>query len=127
MFDETVEDVSGEAPPLEVGPNETAVALSAIGSTRHVSREEPMPIDASLIVDFSGSMLWCVETPGTNCVANNGAGSRAAAMVDATNEAMRIILGADERNRVAVTDFASSTGTLVSLGRPAPIAQTPGR
>ncbi|QDB79283.1 LPXTG cell wall anchor domain-containing protein [Georgenia wutianyii] len=123
VFDTTVEDPGREVPPLEVGTNETAVALSAIGSTRHVSREEPIPIDASLVVDLSGSMRSCIDNPSTNCITNSGAGSRAEALVEATNSALRIILGADPDNRVALTSFGNSTGTLIGLGRPEPIGQ----
>ena len=123
VFDTDVEDPERQLPPLEVGPNETAVALSAIGSTRNVSREEPIPIDASLVVDLSGSMRSCIANPSTNCITSNGAGSRAEALVESTNSALRIILGADPDNRVALTSFASSTGTLIELGRPEPIGQ----
>ncbi|QAY64085.1 DUF11 domain-containing protein [Xylanimonas allomyrinae] len=114
--------------PLTLGPDELAVALSALGSTRHVTGEEQVPIDVAIVLDNSYSMVQCVSSDASGdgyCDdASNYTRSRAYAMAQAVNEALRIIAGDSPANRVAVAQFGTGAGVLQALGAPRKIPGT---
>ncbi|ACZ29188.1 conserved repeat domain protein [Xylanimonas cellulosilytica DSM 15894] len=116
-----MQDEENPIPDLQVGEDELAVALSAVGSTRHVSREVPTPVDVSLIIDNSTSMRQCVGNTnmctGASADDNPYTKSRAAAMVEALNVAIGII-AENPANRIAVTQFSENSGEFVDLGTP---------
>ncbi|QAY64086.1 hypothetical protein ET495_13610 [Xylanimonas allomyrinae] len=110
-------------PDLEVGTDELIVALSALGSTRHVTSVVPVPIDVVLVLDNSYSMTQCVES-SDSCTGQGWERSRAFAMVDAVNSAISIIATDNPRNRVAVVMFGTRSEVLEELGTPTKIADS---
>ncbi|ACZ29187.1 LPXTG-motif cell wall anchor domain protein [Xylanimonas cellulosilytica DSM 15894] len=105
---------------LKVGPDELAVALSALGSTRHVMSTEPVPIDVVLVLDNSYSMTQCVESDAFCRGPNVWQDSRAAAMADAVNSAIQIIHEDDPDNRVAIVLFGTNSEVVTGLVNPQP-------
>ncbi|WP_162940104.1 Spy0128 family protein [Gryllotalpicola protaetiae] len=109
------------------GPDELGVALSALGSTRHVIGEEQVPIDVSMVLDNSYSMLQCVGSTST-CTSASGTtsytNSRAYAMVQALDVAIGIIADDNPENRIAIVQFGTNSGVLQALGAPVPLSGT---
>ena len=75
------------------------VLLSALGSNSVVTGESGVPTDVVFVLDISGSM---------NATALSG-------MVDAVNNAIRLLMQGNEENRVGVILYASSATTLLPL------------
>ncbi|WP_165399965.1 Spy0128 family protein [Xylanimonas ulmi] len=113
--------------PLVVGPDELAVALSAVGSTRHVMSSVPVPIDVVLVLDNSYSMRQCVgntetcDETGATTAPRSWLNSRAYAMVDAVNSAISIIQADNDANKVALVLFGNNAEVLEGLAPPTKI------
>ncbi|MDR1266403.1 MAG: hypothetical protein LBK42_12820, partial [Propionibacteriaceae bacterium] len=121
-LDKTVlpEDPDGR---IEVADDELLVALSLLGSTRHVASESAAPVDLVLVLDNSASMTQCLETPNAYCDSpDNYQSSRAWAMTQAVNEAIKIIAADDPDNRVSIVQFGVNASALFGLQTPQPLA-----
>ncbi|MCL2803395.1 MAG: hypothetical protein FWD29_05515 [Micrococcales bacterium] len=106
---------------LPLGADELGVALSALGSTRHIIEEQPVPVDLVLVLDNSFSMNQCVDS-SLNCnTAATYQNSRAYAMVQSVNLAIKTIMAANSANRVALVQFGTGAGLLLPLAAPTPI------
>ncbi|MBE1876659.1 Spy0128 family protein [Myceligenerans pegani] len=119
VFGDDTSSIPG--PPLDLADDEFAVALSALGSTRRVTGEEQVPIDVSLILDNSRSMVQCTDQAGAPADGycndqGNWQGSRAFAMARAVDEAIRIIAEDFEENRIALVEFGTQSSVLQPLG-----------
>ncbi len=131
VFRDSMPDHDGQqAEPFTLDANQFGVALSALGSTRHLVSETKVPIDVVLVLDISGSMRLCLdqtgaEPGGTFCAGReNYTSSRAQAMVDAVNDAIDIITADNPANRVAIVAFNRTASTLQALGTPQKIPGT---
>ena len=91
------------------------VVLSALGQDFNIDTEfMTTPIDLVLVIDWSNSMQQ--TDPGQDR-------SRAQATIDATNDALQIIMSAHPDNRVGVVTFNSGMVELLELGRYTPDAE----
>ncbi len=130
VFDQTVTAKPGDenegARPVVVEPGQLAVALSALGATRHVTSEIPTPIDVVLVLDVSGSMAFCTTSSGNCNTASTYQNSRAYAMAQAVNTAIDVILTDNPENRIALTRFSSGSGVMQSLGTPRVLSNSTG-
>ena len=96
------------------GADDFTVTLSALSQSFPISEGYVVPADTVFIIDVSGSMAD----------ENIGGRPRIAALVDALNEAIGIILDANRRNRVAVVAYGGLSGghsrveELLPLSRP---------
>ncbi|MDR1513917.1 MAG: DUF5979 domain-containing protein, partial [Propionibacteriaceae bacterium] len=108
------------ASPTTLEPNELGVALSAVGSTRHVTSQVQVAIDLVIVLDNSYSMLQCIDSSsGAYCnTPTTYQRSRAYAMVQAVNSAIKIIAADNPNNRVAIVQFGTTASVLESLGTP---------
>jgi len=111
--------------PMDLDSDEMGVALSALGSTRHIRAEEQVPIDVSMVIDNSYSMIQCTGSTA-NCNGASGPtdwqNSRAYAMVQALDVAIGIIADDNAENRIAITQFGTNAGVLQALGAPVSFA-----
>ncbi|QAY69653.1 DUF7601 domain-containing protein [Xylanimonas protaetiae] len=130
VFTENVPVPPGEpnATELVLEQDELAVALSALGATRHVTGEKQVPIDVVLVLDNSYSMVQCVDardaTDGYCDDQNNYTKSRAYAMAEAVNVALDIIARDNPDNKVSLVQFGTGSGVLRSLAAPQKIQGT---
>jgi len=98
----------------EPGANDFTVTLSALSQSYPLYDGYIVPTDTVFIVDMSGSM-YQESIDGR---------PRVAALVDALNEAIEILLNANARNRIAVVAYGGRTGgysraqDVLPLGRP---------
>jgi pilin isopeptide linkage protein len=119
----------GQSPnQVVVTPSDTdefVVELSAMGSTRVVSTSTPVPIDLVIVIDVSSSMAYCVGSSSAYCYSSsNWQNSRAYAMAQAVNEAVRIVMTGNPLNRVAIVAFGYGSTTVAALQSAAPITGT---
>ena len=124
VFSQTIDVEDGQTAgttQLPLGADELGVALSALGSTTQVNEEQPVPIDLSIILDNSYSMVQCVGSTAYCNTAATYQNSRAYAMVQSINAAIHTIMRANPDNRVAMVEFGTGAGILWQLGVPAPI------
>jgi len=108
----------GTSKPITLAADELVVALSARGSTRHVTGEIQAPIDLVIVLDNSRSMAQCVSS---DSYCDNPAGytqSRAYAMAQAVNTAIGVIAQDNRDNRVGIVEFGTSASTLFALAKP---------
>ncbi|MDR0417188.1 MAG: VWA domain-containing protein, partial [Propionibacteriaceae bacterium] len=114
----------GAADQVVVGDEELLVSLSVLGATRHVSSQSVAPVDLVLVLDNSTSMTQCLDVPNAYCNASgNYTRSRAYAMTQAVNEAIRIIAADNPDNRVSIVQFGTTASVLIGLQAPRPINQ----
>lgn len=95
--------------------NTFGVTLSALGQEYEMPHEDVVrtPIDVVFVLDVSGSMT-------TNTAEGGAAGSdasRASAMVDAVNKAIKQIMDDHEANRVGIVLYATGAWQLLPLDR----------
>ena len=114
---------------LSIADDEMAVALSALGTTRQVQSTRPAAIDLVIVIDNSGSMRFCVgsssECNGTNPNnANYYQNSRAYAMVEGVNAAIKHIVDADPNARVSIVSFGQQASTVTPLAAPETVPGT---
>ncbi|WP_165310687.1 Spy0128 family protein [Microbacterium protaetiae] len=103
---------------LNIASDEMAVTLSALGTTRQVTSTRKPVIDLVLVLDNSYSMTYCVGT-NTTCVTNaNYTNSRASAMVDGVNAAIKHIVAADPDAKVSMVAFGTGARELTPLAKP---------
>ncbi|MDR1790111.1 MAG: hypothetical protein LBR20_00315 [Propionibacteriaceae bacterium] len=108
--------------------NELIVSLSGLGSTRHITGTSKIPVDVVMVLDNSYSMVQCINASDSSdgyCDdQNNFEKSRAFAMAEAVNEAIRIIGENNSENRVALMRFGTDAGELVKLSTPVKVTDS---
>ena len=105
---------------ISLGDDELGVAISARGSTRHISSEYQAPVDLVIVLDNSRSMVQCVNpvtaSDGYCDDPGNYTSSRVYAMTEAVNTAIGVITADNPDNRIAIVQFGTGAGTLFALG-----------
>ncbi len=114
---------------LGIADDEMAVALSALGTTRQVQSTRRPVIDLALVLDNSGSMRFCVDneqdcnSPSTTA-SNSYLNSRAYAMVEGVNAAIKHIIAADPNARVSIVCFGQGANVVSPLTAPQTVPGT---
>ncbi|GAB3601214.1 Spy0128 family protein [Microbacterium tumbae] len=108
--------------PMTLHTDEFSVVLSALGSTRQISSTRSISIDLALILDNSTSMTQCVQAGASSDGYCNDPGnwqqSRAFAMAQGVNTAIRTIVCADPSARIGIVQFGNDSGVVHALGTP---------
>ena len=96
-------------------PNTFGITLSALGQEYEMPHEDLVrtPIDVVFVLDVSGSMTTNTAEGG----AEGSNASRASAMVEATNKAIKEIMDDHEANRVGIVLYATGAWQLLPLDR----------
>lgn len=105
---DNIANAFGNISGLEAGANNFLVALSALAANSVIVGQGSTPTDTIFVLDISGSMT----------------DTDLRSMVAAANDAIHTLLTANEKNRVGVVLYASSSSVLLPLDRYTPVTET---